>query len=82
MCSYVTTSAEISGSAKGPKGWFRATQATVYFDHPYHSPDAHTLNIDVTNPGDPSQRVALELTRESAEQLMAAIRSTLAQAEF
>ena len=27
-------------------GWFALTHATVYFDHPYHSPYEHTLNID------------------------------------
>ena len=41
MCSYITETAEISGSAKGPQGWFRATKATVYYDHPFATPQAN-----------------------------------------
>ena len=82
MCSYVTQTAAIEASAKGPHGWFRATRATVYFDHPYHSPEAHTLNIDITGPGDPSRRVAVELSRESAIRLVDAVQAALAAAEF
>jgi hypothetical protein len=39
----------------------------------------HTLNIDLTDPdGDPARRVALELTAESAQRLVAAIQEALA----
>ena len=38
MCSYITEQAAIVGSAKGPTGWMHVDTATVYFDHPYHSP--------------------------------------------
>ena len=38
----------VEGSAKGPNGgWFRVTDATVYFDHPVHAMAEHTLNIDL-----------------------------------
>ena len=78
MCSYVTERASVSGSAKGPSGWFRLTHATVYFDHPFHSPDAHTLNIDFSNTDlGPSSRVAVELTEESARELVARIEAAL-----
>jgi len=70
MCTYVTETLAISGSAKGPQGWFRATDASVYFDHPTHAFADHTLNVDVRRPADgTSQRVALELTADSARQL-------------
>lgn len=67
MCSYVTERATVTGSAKGASGWFPLTHATVYFDHPYHSPYDHTLNIDFANSDQgPSSRVAVELTASSA----------------
>ena len=70
MCTYVTETLAISGSAKGPQGWFRATDASVYFDHPTHALADHTLNVDVRRPADgTATRVALELTAESARAL-------------
>ena len=79
MCTYLTEQVELHGSAKGPHGWFSATTASVYYDHPVHAPAGHTLNIDVMAPADgPSARVALELTAESALALAAAIRAALA----
>jgi hypothetical protein len=70
VCTYVTETLAVSGSAKGPQGWFRATDASVYFDHPTHALAAHTLNIDVRRPADgTAQRVAIELTAASARDL-------------
>jgi Family of unknown function (DUF6295) len=78
VCTYVTTTVDMSGSAKGPDGWFSATTATVYYDHPVHAPAEHTLNIDVLNPGrGPSSRVALELDPTAARALADAILATL-----
>ncbi|SEL48585.1 DUF6295 family protein [Streptacidiphilus jiangxiensis] len=80
MCTYTTVQARIDGSAKGPGvGFFHVGQATVYFDHPVHAMAEHTLNIDLADPdGDPARRVALELTAESARQLVDAIQQALA----
>ena len=50
MCSYLTVNTEIAGSAKGAQGWFSVKSANVYFDHPFHAPFAHTLNIDFADP--------------------------------
>ena len=70
MCTYVTETLTITGSAKGAQGWFRATDASVYFDHPTHTLADHTLNIDLRRPTDgPGQRVAIELTAGSAREL-------------
>ncbi|HJQ02705.1 MAG TPA: DUF6295 family protein [Jatrophihabitans sp.] len=78
MCTYNTEHARISGSGKGKDGWFTLTDATVYYDHPVHAPAAHTLNIDFANPqGAPGSRVAVELTAESARELVAAIERAL-----
>ncbi|MCW2540679.1 MAG: hypothetical protein JWN95_2404 [Frankiales bacterium] len=78
MCTYNTERTPISGSGKGKAGWFDLTDATVYYDHPVHAQAAHTLNIDFANPSSgPAARVAVELTAESARELVAAIERAL-----
>jgi len=37
MCTYDTERITVTGSAKGADGWFRATDATISYDHPYTS---------------------------------------------
>jgi hypothetical protein len=81
MCTYVTNNVAISGSAKGPAGWFGASRATVYFDHPFHAPLEHSLNIDFADPSDPTRRVAVELSPDSARALAAAILATVDRGE-
>ena len=50
MCTYLTEKVGVTGSGKGPDGWFPLSEATVYFDHPVHAPAEHTVNIDFRNP--------------------------------
>jgi hypothetical protein len=82
VCTYATLQTAIDGSAKGPNGtWFHVTDATVYFDHPVHAMAEHTLNIDFAAPANgPSARVAVELTAQSARDLVVAIQQALASA--
>jgi hypothetical protein len=78
MCTYTTEHRTVSGSGKGADGWFRLQSATVYYDHPVHAMADHTLNIDLAAPSrGPQARVAVELTAESALQLVDAIVSAL-----
>ncbi|HEY7947739.1 MAG TPA: DUF6295 family protein [Acidimicrobiales bacterium] len=78
MCTYQTTKLSLQGSGKGADGWFRVTDASVYFDHPVHAEAEHTLNIDLLNPArGPSWRVAVELDPTSARALADAILATL-----
>jgi len=78
MCSYLTVPAEVNGSAKGPDGWFSVTSASVYFDHPYHAPFEHALNIDFVAPDrGPGARVAVELSADSARELVRCIEAAL-----
>ena len=74
MCTYLTEHIAVTGSGKGRNGWFRLTDATVYYDHPVHALDEHTLNIDFAAPGaGPTARVAVELTVESAVRMVGAV---------
>lgn len=80
MCTYVTERLKIKGSAKGPDGWFKVSDGSVYFDHPVHAPYEHSLNIDFLGPElGPSARVAVELDPNSARELAEAILATLNQ---
>jgi len=79
MCTYLTETMPLSGSAKGPGGqWLRITDASVYFDHPVHALAEHTVNVDLRAPAaGPAGRVALELPAAEARRLAEAILRTL-----
>ena len=78
MCTYQTERIEVTASAKGASGWFRASEATVYYDHPVHLSAGHALMIDVMNPSlGPSSRVGIELDANSARDLANAILHSL-----
>src|ERR1043166_6464432 len=78
MCTWITERPALDGSGKGAGGWFPLTNASVYFDHPYHSPPDHKLNVDFLNPAaGPDARVAVELTEESARALVRSILAAL-----
>jgi Family of unknown function (DUF6295) len=80
MCTYVTERLPVAGSAKGPTGWIRITDATVYFDHPAHATADHTLNIDLRRPVEgPAARVGVELSPDSARALAETILRVLEQ---
>lgn len=74
MCTYVTETFAIDGSAKSGGRWLRVTDAAVAFDHPVHALADHTVNLDFRRPAEgPAARVAVELTEASARQLADAI---------
>lgn len=82
MCSYIVEKTALVGSAKGRKGWMRIDTANVYFDHPYYSTLDHVLAIDFTNEGEGGRdRVAVELSAESARALVARILAALGSGE-
>ena len=82
MCSYIVEKARLLGSAKGPKGWMKIDTANVYFDHPFHAPLDHALGIDFINEAEGGrERVAVELSAESARDLVAKILAALASGE-
>ena len=82
MCTMISHQISVEGEGKGANGWFHVRQANVSYDHPYSATVEHALNIDFVNEAlGPGARVAVELTAESAEALIGAIRNVLAQAE-
>lgn len=82
MCTDINHRVMVAGSGKGTQGWIRIDTANVSYDHPYHAPFDHSLNIDLTNEGAGGRdRVALELSFESARALVAAIERALAEGD-
>jgi hypothetical protein len=83
MCSYIVEKAKLFGSAKGPNGWMRIDTAHVYYDHPFHAPLDHALGIDFINAAEGArERVAVELSAESARELVEKILAALASGEI
>src|SRR5204862_1377757 len=82
MCTMIVHQAKIDGRGKGANGWFKVEEANVSYDHPFDAPLEHALNIDFVNEAEgPGARVAVELSVESARQLVQTILATLESAE-
>jgi hypothetical protein len=82
MCTMIVEKINVEGSAKGIDGWFNIEQANVSYDHPFHAPYEHALNIDFVNEAmGPSARVAVELSESAARELVRTILAVLDQAE-
>ncbi len=83
MCTDIVETAEVSGSGKGPRGWFKLDQVNVSYDHPSDASLEHALNIDFVNQKEgPSARVGVELSPESARKLVIAILNALSRANL
>ena len=81
MCTMIVEKIQVDGSGKGKDGWFDLKQASVSYDHPFNAPFEHALNIDFVNESmGPSARVAVELSEQSARELVRAILAVLDQA--
>lgn len=82
MCTYSTEKIDVErSSGKGADGWFPLRTATVYYDHPVHAPDDHTVNIDFLAPDrGPGARVAVELSLDSAKALLEALQVAVERA--
>ncbi len=82
MCTMIVQQVTIAGSGKGREGWFAVKQANVSYDHPFHAPFEHALNIDFVDEAQgPGARVAVELSAEAARSLVQTIQAVLGEAE-
>jgi hypothetical protein len=82
MCTNIVEHAVVAGSAKGSHGWFRVERANVSYDHPFHAPLDHALNIDfVDTAAAIGERIGVELTVESGRELANTILAVVDQAE-
>jgi len=82
MCTGIVETAPVTGSGKGPQGWFKLEQVNVSFDHPVDASLEHALNIDFVSPSiGPGARVAVELDPRSARKLVDTILTALSRGE-
>ena len=82
MCTMIVEKIHVDGSGKGNSGWFKLEGANVSYDHPFHAPYEHALNIDFVNESmGTSARVAVELSESAARELVKTILAVLDQAE-
>ena len=78
MCTWIVEKADIMAHGKGVSDWVRLTRANVYYDHPVSAPLDHALIIDfVDEAAGPGTRVSVELSAESARELLRVIQATL-----
>ena len=83
MCSYIVEKAKLYGTAKGPGSeWMKVDTANVYYDHPYEAQLDHALCVDfVCEAQGGRERVAIEISRESALELIERIKAALASGD-
>ena len=83
MCSYIVEKAKLFGTAKGPGSeWMKVDTANVYYDHPYEAQLDHALCVDfVCEAEGGRERVAIEISRESALELIERIKAALASGD-
>lgn len=78
MCSYLTHTAEVSGSGYRGSDWIDLRTAVVAYDHPVEARLEHALCIDFRAAGDdPTAHVAVELEPEGARRLAETILKAL-----
>lgn len=83
MCSYIVEKVALYGSAKAQVDWKSIDTAHVYFDHPFHTPLDHALSIDFINEAAGGrERIAVELSAETARELVKAITAVLDRGEM
>ncbi len=83
MCTSIVEIIPAEGMAKRGAEWFTLTQAVVAYDHARHAPLADVITLDFINAGlDAGARAGIELTLDSAKELLAALERAIAAAEF
>jgi hypothetical protein len=82
MCTNITTMIDVTGSGKGPQGWYSLAKAVVSCDHPFHAPLEHAINVDFLDSSTGlNGRASVELTIDDARTLAETILTAVAQAE-
>jgi hypothetical protein len=82
MCTNIVMSTALAGSSKGPQGWYPVVEAVVSYDHPFHAPLDHAINIDFVDGAKGLHgRASVELTIDAARRLADTILAAVREAE-
>jgi len=83
MCTSIVEIIHAEGMAKRGSEWFDLTGAVVAYDHARHAPFGDVITLDFVNSNlEPGARAGVELTLDSAKELLAALDRAIAAAEF
>ncbi len=83
MCTSIVEIAHVDGVGKRGDQWFELSHAVVSYDHARHALLDDCMVIDFMNTShDAGDRVAVEITLESAKALHAALARAIAAAEY
>lgn len=78
MCTGLVQRKRVTGAGKGQSDWFNLEEVSVMYDCTYHTSSPQGVNIDFFNEKmGPGARVAVELTPQSAMELVNAIMESL-----
>ena|SRR5689334_11960925 len=82
MCTSVVEIVRAEGAGVSEGGWFPVTSAAVTYDHPHHALLEDAITIDFVNPDlGPGARAAVEITLDTAKELVTALTRAIAAAE-
>jgi hypothetical protein len=82
MCTGIVENTKVCGSGRGREGWISIDRASVSYDHPDHAQIEQDVIIDFLSQSmGPDSRIAVELTPESARDLVKAIQQSLSRGE-
>jgi len=83
MCTSIVEVVRAEGMAKQGEAWFPLTRAVVAYDHARHAPLGDVITLDFLNTGlGAGARAGIELTLESARELLAALGRAVSAAEL
>jgi hypothetical protein len=83
MCTSIVEIIAADGMAKRGEQWFTLTDVVVAYDHARHAQHADVITLDFVNKAlDPGARAGIELTLESARNLLSALHRAIVKAEF
>ncbi|HEU0289846.1 MAG TPA: DUF6295 family protein [Burkholderiales bacterium] len=82
MCTSIVEIVRAEGAGVSEGGWFPVTSAAVSYDHPHHALLEDAITIDFVNADlGPGARAAVEITLDTAKQLVTALERAIEAAE-
>ena len=79
MCTMISKTIPIKGSAKESEGWFDINTINISYDHPFEADLGYAINLDIPNQSsDKFSRIILELSPQSASTLIEGLQQVLA----
>lgn len=79
MCTMISKTIPVKGSAKESEGWFDINTINISYDHPFEADLGYAINLDIPNQSSERfSRIILELSPQSASALIEGLQQVLA----